>query len=329
MNVEEHKVPTIIFLHLVSLQENLRMKLPFQKVKIASVLDIPQSTLSPEVWDLSTGTPILHPTVKDKILRGFKDVVKVIPEHSVQDWPFYVIGSITGTQWTSSTDIDVHILALEEVSPGELVDFIQRLRSVPSTTIGSHPINFFVHGRGELPPYAHIYDIKADTWITGAPTDISYYQQAVEQMDTNLKDFLKTFDASLGEVWRDIKDYNDLALEINNRGKVSELIPLLLKKKQEILTDVTQLLGEFEQARRERREFKFTEDPQFQMSLPNLRYKLLEHYGYNKFIKVLENVQKKLALVAKLLRKGYSAEAKLLLAEVVTPSIDGIKVVSP
>lgn len=269
---------------------------PEHKKIEASILDVPRASLSSDVWDTNSDPPKLNQSARAKIYEGLHYLARAIPEYALANWPMYIVGSITGIQWSPTSDVDVQLTAQLEIPEEEIIELRQRAAATPNVYIDEHPINFYIHEKGVLPPFAYIYDVNEDSWVSDVPGNSSnYYEKALAITEESLKGFLHKFDRGIGEAWRDIKDYNELAKEIQRRG-TEELIPQLEQKAKEIVWDISVLLNEYERAKEARRAegTNLKSEEQFQLSLANIRYKLLEHYGYSEVLKALEKIKQQI-----------------------------------
>ncbi len=128
--------------------------------KQASILDPIQASLSPEVYDVNGK---LKPEVRQKMLDG---LYRLIPKDKVIE--AFLVGSMTGYQYSDTSDLDVNGVAAPELLTEEFN--AHRKATNGRDKIGLHPINYlFAPFRGELNSWKDslygIYDLIGDKWV--------------------------------------------------------------------------------------------------------------------------------------------------------------------
>jgi hypothetical protein len=129
----------------------------YSEDKNESVLDAPQETLNPKIWNDTK----LKPEVRDFILKTLEEFK--LP--GVQRISF--VGSNTGFQYTDTSDMDIHIWipdTTEEQGHKFKEIFPQDLK-LPGTEI---PVQFYVIGVDESKGFegkGAMYDVEKDEWI--------------------------------------------------------------------------------------------------------------------------------------------------------------------
>lgn len=171
-----------------------------------SILNPVQKTLPTDVWQEDKK---IKPEIKKAIIDGLYEFLDPINIKEI-----FVIGTITGYQWTKTSDIDCNVV----VDPPELVtDLILKQQRkanggdlAPNTT---HPINYFlVPWKGEATFWGDnifgVYDLLNDVWVClpGKPEDIR--DPALEfGMEINFaKLYINKFER-LVQRWKDDLEY--------------------------------------------------------------------------------------------------------------------------
>ena len=234
-----------------------------------SLIDFPYKTLDPEVWDVSDEKhPVLKPEVKQKI----NEMIQSFPNFQLESLidEIRIVGSICTNRYIPGADIDVHIVPKFDVLKDILrkngnyknqEDMVKEVKKYSHDAvetgkfkIGQHPIELYIQLDPEQDMRSDgVYDIKNDKWLVGPKiVDMSYdpYQYFSHLMG-NINDIAKEFDIELGELKRDVIDYDSIKnalqrIPSENRkdfkakleNKLSELekdIKTLAKSKKEII----------------------------------------------------------------------------------------------
>lgn len=140
-----------------------------------SIIDPIQKQLCIDVWDERMR---LRPEVRKQIIDGAKEVVgdgKLLG--------LFIIGTITGYQYTESSDVDINVSVLEVTD-----DMRERALEVSGRTVitgGRHPINYNLKqnsGNDEMWQDATfgIYNVLRDDWTNLPPGPDKYRDPVIE-----------------------------------------------------------------------------------------------------------------------------------------------------
>jgi hypothetical protein len=152
------------------------------KNKIASIIDYPQKTLCPQLWDVAVSPPVIKKEIKNKILNN---LFRVLSNNfkNYQEWitDVSIAGSSTTNLYNFETDVDVNVavdfsifrkynsIVSRHISDDlELRNFIRDKVYIlnGSKLAGDHPIKYFVIGKGKRLESDFVYDLIHDFWIT-------------------------------------------------------------------------------------------------------------------------------------------------------------------
>jgi hypothetical protein len=198
----------------------------------------------------------------------------------------YIVGSILSYQWLPTSDLDLHIV----MAAGE--EAIQRAFDDPQRKVGflpgtRHDIQIYIEpDELAIDHYDGVYDLIAAEWVKG-PYDESVDAEAFL---TIYRDFIKQLDISVGELKRDLIDYEILReLEPPDLSRISDRTKIKL---QEINGELRWLSGARSIIRALRdRAFRTPLTPtqikelgSHQQVPENILYKLLERYEYMKLL---------------------------------------------
>lgn len=232
----------------------------------------------------------MKPSIREYILKIFNEW-KDNHEVKFNVKSMYMIGSMTGFQYHSTSDIDINV-----ITDANDKDIWKLRRTLPSgnTVEGtSHPINFWVGERGyvyEEKRAENIYDILEDKWIK--KTDKMSHEVPYQYVMEVSKFFMDGFDLAISETERDIAEVNVFleydpkkqnVTEKEKRAKVSD-------KVNELKADVDRLkigrhiLRSFMVEGYEGMPFRVSinyknEDPRLSMNF--LVYKMIDRLGYH------------------------------------------------
>lgn len=241
------------------------------------VLDYVRAGLDPMVWDQETGK--LRPDVKDAILSRMDSGLASLSFNPSWIQQVLIIGSITGRQYRSTSDVDVDVVlgpdAPDEVIKMVVDHFVGRVNGepVPGT---KHPVNFFF--TKSLPPMRVIdgmYDLSKDEWVKKpeGPGDNFDPEAANKKAYETGREVADEIVKVFAELKRDVQDLQELK-ELDSEFADD----LQLKKMQEIDEAVLCLSRVSKRLWRERDD-AFKKDDEPQKSFANIVYKFVEKSG--------------------------------------------------
>ena len=256
------------------------------KILKESIIDQPQIEKNPYVWQDNK----LNPQIKDKILEILKD--KNIDYKEV-----YIIGSITGTQYTEESDIDITVFS--NVPIEELKKYRKIFKIINSRTyFGVFPLNYFFRNdkiENVIKISDAIYDLIKDKWIKKSETTDKDYLESVLENPLKLADKIaRKLDIELDEISEDV-------IEIMDRYRNKDYN--VDKKLENLQLEIENYVGELDEVHRKRTEIftKALEDSDFKSIkklgsanlLPwNIIYKYLIKNLYYKINSIFKDVLK-------------------------------------
>jgi len=256
------------------------------KILKESIIDQPQIEKNPYVWQDNK----LNPQIKDKILEILKD--KNIDYKEV-----YIIGSITGTQYTEESDIDITVFS--NVPIEELKKYRKIFKIINSRTyFGVFPLNYFFRNdkiENVIKISDAIYDLIKNKWIKKSETTDKDYLESVLENPLKLADKIaRKLDIELDEISEDV-------IEIMDRYRNKDYN--VDKKLENLQLEIENYVGELDEVHRKRTEIftKALEDSDFKSIkklgsanlLPwNIIYKYLIKNLYYKINSIFKDVLK-------------------------------------
>lgn len=162
-----------------------------------------------------------------------------------------IVGSITTNQFLDDSDIDVHLTPLDPAAWSEdlvwkVKTWFDNHRVTHNGFVGSHPIEIFIQ-RNLATDYLSpgFYDINSEKWKKGpkiVPADYDPYEEYSDLAD-DMKDTVKDADLMLGELKRDVIDFEFIESAISEMSKENKqkFLSKLEGKLKEIEADITEL----------------------------------------------------------------------------------------
>jgi hypothetical protein len=276
-----------------------------------SSINFPQQEACPEIWDTNPedNSYYLKPEIKDQIIEGlsnFKDFS--IPP--ILDG-IRIVGSITTNLWDENTDIDVHISIPTSDLPKEksFEDWqktILKFYKDNPIKIEAHPVEYYLQDNifQDLASDG-VYDVMNDEWlISPFNKELNYnpYSTFKGVMD-EIQKYASEADTSIGELKRDIIDYESIKNAMSQLDKVNkEKLKKYLQDKYEEINDDIQALLKFKLTLKNAR--KHTSKPKNEKEANKLRndktwletnaiFKFIAKYGYLKLITDIEELLNK------------------------------------
>ena len=205
-----------------------------------SILDPIQENLSPNVW---TKEGKLKPSVKTHIVKRLETWLRTKTAKKLKK--LYLLGSITGFQYTSNSDIDVNFI-IDLENKEQLKEIIGPMmtelngKMLPGT---QHPINYFgsIEFKDDWKGQA-LYDMNRDVWIKKpqkqeSGTVITNYRATVEIA----RFFIAGMDLMLSEYYADVAAYEkylEYIKSVKTEEDKKDLQRLINIKLQEIVADI-------------------------------------------------------------------------------------------
>ena len=170
-----------------------------------SILDAPQSSLCPEVWNISTNPPNLTDEAQHKI----NDIIHWAQnKYNFNNLSVYIIGSICSNSYSGNSDIDIDFCApnaidddndedkIKEFGWKFKKDFIDNFASTNDAKVGSHPFEvYFSPSPFQCFMSIGCYNVLESKWEVGPEMKdqsfdpvSKYYAKAMKQVDFILKD---------------------------------------------------------------------------------------------------------------------------------------------
>ena len=265
-----------------------------------SVIDLTQSTLPNDIWNLETKTMI--PEIKEEILQKTDEAFNKVFGINTLDVieKIHITGSIGTQNWTKETDIDVHL------SPKDLKRFNEddvkklfKYADEENLEINNRPVELYIQLDNEQDLKSDaVYDLLNDEWIVESETldgltDFSYVLDEFNEI-------LQSIDLGKAELERAIidKEYIEEFLENLEADEKFGLSELLTSKVEEIENTIEELVDIKKEVQAGRKEAYSMPDEMFEelgfakrSMLPgNVIFKFLQRYGYMKLLSCLQEV---------------------------------------
>lgn len=263
-----------------------------------SSVDFPREELDLAIWQKDGEEYTLRQDVHDKIM----DVLNKYPE-TIEARTIHITGSIGTNQYSDVADVDVHIIPAKihewtEDDVKTVMKWFNNNRDAIDGWIEEHPIEVYIQTN---PPQellsAAVYDMTAGTWIKGPQmVDTSYNPyEDFSDIVTDLRTSLASTDAHMGELNRDLIDYETMKDALNHLPKADqqEILIHAEEKLEEIEDDINVLYGhrkEWSDARKASSSPTSSEQAMDDIELgtrwknENARFKLINRYKYTKII---------------------------------------------
>jgi len=223
-----------------------------------SIIDYPMAGLDLSVWndDGSGDAYTLRGDVKRKIISTLglytdADLVDIAAKNEDGEPEIHIVGSMCTNQYTEDTDIDVHIVVPEDSEFFEDPLFQEQVHNwfkeeENLSYIGKHPIEVYIQFNPNQELLSDgVYAIFSDEWVKGpkiVPQDYDPYDDFTDLFD-DIRSLVKDVDLGLGELKRDIIDYETVQLAIQKipANKRGDLHGRLNQKLHEIESDIKDL----------------------------------------------------------------------------------------
>lgn len=275
----------------------------YMKFKIIkeSIIDKPKETINPYVWKNET----LNPQIKEKI-------IKILNDKNINYNNIYIIGSITGTQYSEESDIDITVFV--KLNDEETKSLRKTFKIINERNyFGGFALNYYFRNSEikNLNIFDGIYDVINDQWIKKA-TKIENIEELLKNPEIIAQRIAERLDMELDEI-------SDSVVEIINRYNnkdfnVDEKLNLLeieIKQYIEEIDDVHKKRIEgFNKAMGEG-DLKTLKKYRSLNLLPsNIIFKFLEKNLYFKIAEIFRDITKNEELKIKEVKELYSKFVK-------------------
>lgn len=242
-----------------------------------SVVDYVKTTMDPAVWT----NGVMKPEVKELILARLSESLNGTEWKSLE-MDLFAMGSLTGKQYTETSDLDIHLVV--DLSEAEVEAMNEHFTETVNGQVlpeTEHPVNYYAitnqNKKHHFSTADGVYDILNNDWLVGPlepePFDpetkyAKQYKRAEEVADKFL--------ILLAHVEQDIADLD----EIKRYGIEGDYEVTVTAKMRDIVAGAKALDRFYEKIRQARHKAfkKGTGDPQ--RSGENITVKLLYRLGY-------------------------------------------------
>ena len=205
-----------------------------------SILDPIQDQLTPDLWDKNQKMLRSAKThIVKRLETWLKGVTNKLPEK------LYVLGSMTGYQYTSKSDIDLNFVL--DVSPEERNKILKQMmaelneKPLPGT---EHPVNYYfdTEFRPRWKSEGGLYELYKDKWLS-QPKDVdkSTVVSSFRATTEISRFFIAGLDLMISEYHSDVAAYEAYSEYLKNaitREDKKDLEKLINIKLQEIVADI-------------------------------------------------------------------------------------------
>lgn len=226
-----------------------------------SIIDFAQKDLDAVVWKKDKlGRYSLQHGVERKIF----ELLDAYPDADLKALmaELRIVGSITTNQWVEDTDIDVHLLPKDAAQWSEddvmqVKQWYDENRDRIAGYVGRHPVEIYIQTNANQDLLSDgIYDLLRHVWIKGPkllPLNYDPYED-FSRIESDLRNTVKDADKILGELKRDVIDFETIKSAIGRMSKEQKkhFLARLQSKLQEIEDDIEYLFrihGEMVQKR--------------------------------------------------------------------------------
>ena len=272
-----------------------------------SIIDFPKKKVCEDLWEYTDdNTYYLKDEMKSKII----ETLELYPTLKLNDivTGIRIVGSITTNLYSEDSDIDVHITIPTKDLPKEKTfedwqkDIVKFYNDNP-VKVNQHPIqiypqdNFFQDLLSD-----GVYDVINNEWLVEPNNKNQSYNpyEFFKDIFTEVQKYAKKIDLDIGELKRDIKDYEiikDALSKLDNENK-KKLKKYLENKYDEINSDIENLLKDKLMMKNMR---KHTSQPKNEKDIQKLKkdkiwlrtnaiFKFIAKYGYLQFITDIEKM---------------------------------------
>lgn len=274
---------------------------------IESTIDFPQEKVLADIWEY---TDDINYTLKSEIKEKIISVLSKYPLLKLDEIAtgIRIVGSITTNLYDKDSDIDIHITIPNKDLPKDKSfeewqkDIVKFYTDNPEK-INEHPFQIYLQDNFFQDLLSDgVYDVINDEWLVKPNNkDMSYNPYNIfKDIFDDVKKYAKEIDLDIGELKRDIKDYEiikDALSRLDSKNK-QKLKKYLEKKYDEINSDIEKLLKDKLELKNMR---KHTFQPKNGKDIKKLKkdkiwlktnaiFKFIAKYGYLQFISDIEKL---------------------------------------
>ncbi|MDD5650218.1 MAG: DNA polymerase ligase N-terminal domain-containing protein [Candidatus Nanoarchaeia archaeon] len=275
-------------------QNPLRERRDYGK-KNASIIDFPQSSLCPQIWNVNSFPPQIKQEIREKILSDlFKVFLNNFKEYKKWVTNVSISGSITTNLYNFKTDIDVNVsidydlfrkynldVSRHCLDDLELRTFIRKKVYILNgkKLARDHPIKYFVIGKGKQLESDFVYDLLNKKWVVQPILVDSLFNPDIEFSDAKSL-ALNIISKIILEIMFIRTNIIDL-LRLQSAGKDTSKIEIFIKKSIEHLKFLKNKIKEIRLIRFKTKNIKllsysFSKNWEFF----NIVYKYIDKYGF-------------------------------------------------
>ena len=270
--------------------------------KVSNILDYVRPALDYKVFNANGVLLTKHEKfIKNWLHNKFK-------EWEFEDYKAWVkniriVGSIGSLQYTSKTDVDIHVEIdwecfkdtevpdlTDEEALEEVWTFLRAVNSKPQSTLPEtkHPLELFLETGKTKPNIESSYDIETKTWVIPPKSlDVKFdINEKFPELFKDIDNVIQEIDVEKGKIKRQIKSIEDLqevinAWDGNNKKIFKEKIDTKLSL---IESEIEEIIGIGKEVIQDRQK-SYKSD-----SKENLIFKYMQMYGYIALSRELENI---------------------------------------
>ncbi|MDD5650082.1 MAG: DNA polymerase ligase N-terminal domain-containing protein [Candidatus Nanoarchaeia archaeon] len=272
--------------------------------KHASIIDYPQETFCPMIWDLKVEPIRLKSEIRKIILDRLSSVLSKFNNYKNWVTDISMTGSMVTNQYVPETDVDINVSIdfdkfrqdnLQSVrhcsNDLEIRQFIRQYvyRLNDKKLVGDHPVKFFVIGKNRRLESDSVYDILKDSWLS-SPKFVDTTFVPDEEFAKERQQALSIVRFVLPFIFRTKVHVNDLVYQEKANKDTTDIKAKLTRDFQDLKT-LKEEIKEFRLIRFKTNEFellgcKFSKN----WEAFNIIFKYIERYGFKDPIKYLSNL---------------------------------------
>lgn len=261
-----------------------------------SIIDFPQDTLCPEVWQKvmsSDGANIvqqLTPNAQQKIQSVVENIVNATGLHFDT---IHITGSITSNSYTSNADIDVHLLdSQSNVDEATAESINQKIRDayVEKVFVGTHPIEvYFQANRFQDFMSVGCYDFTAQRWLVGPELK----DQSFDPYSEYYKEVQAKAEGICASIRNNILSTYEKAVALS---KMHHGTPVYHETFAQMMVDIKKGISLFDSVRKSRKVYSdpmskeqaLTYRASRKWKIADATFKLLDKFGYMQILKQIK-----------------------------------------
>lgn len=215
-----------------------------------SSISFPSKDLPLDIWERVNDGYIIKPELKEKILNALSKYPNLDLLGLAE--AIHIVGSIGTNLYDKDADIDIHIVVdpanvdTPEETQRDVMNWFKNNRDEEDWWVGSHPFEVYLQLDPIQDYYSDtIYDLLSDEWLKPHKTyelDYNPYEVYGNVFD-KLQQLTAPADLAIGELRRDVIDYNRLMEAVQNADVAvqAKLQKYLDEKLDELESDIEEL----------------------------------------------------------------------------------------